>query len=256
MAVLRAVAVAFSLYTILPMPAFGWEERERRWSLFFFPAVGAVLGGLCLGWQWLARELGLPLFAAALTGTALNLWLTGGFHADGYMDVQDALGSMGDREKKLAILRDPHVGAMAVFRFGLYLLLYAAALYGLEGRASWEMYGAVFVLSRLGSAWGVAHFPKARPGGLLHSLSLGQGRSGTWVLAGQGISLALWLCWRQGPAGGALLALWLAGLYGYWRKSKKALGGITGDFAGWYVLQSELCLLWGIYLWQLAWGGV
>ena len=63
-----------------------------------------------------------------LTGTAIPLIITGGFHADGFLDVSDSLCSYGSREKKLKILKDPHIGAFAVIRLAVYYLIYAAAL--------------------------------------------------------------------------------------------------------------------------------
>ena len=47
----------------------------------------------------------------------------GGFHADGFLDVSDSLCSYGSREKKLEILKDPHIGAFAVIRLAVYYLI-------------------------------------------------------------------------------------------------------------------------------------
>ena len=55
------------------------------------------------------------------------LLVTGGIHLDGFMDTTDARSSYGDREKKLAILKDSHVGAFAVIGCSFYLILSAGA---------------------------------------------------------------------------------------------------------------------------------
>ena len=58
---------------------------------------------------------------------AVPLLVTGGIHLDGFMDTTDARSSYGDMEKKLAILKDSHVGAFAVIGCSFYLILSAGA---------------------------------------------------------------------------------------------------------------------------------
>lgn len=55
------------------------------------------------------------------------LLITGGIHIDGYMDTMDAVHSYGNREKKLEILKDSHIGAFAVIMLVTYVL--AAAVH-------------------------------------------------------------------------------------------------------------------------------
>lgn len=50
------------------------------------------------------------------------------FHADGFMDTMDALHSYRDRERKLEILKDSHIGAFAVICFVMYELIYLGAV--------------------------------------------------------------------------------------------------------------------------------
>ena len=49
-------------------------------------------------------------FLAAGILLAVPIFITGGIHMDGFMDTCDARASYGDREKKLAILKDTHTG--------------------------------------------------------------------------------------------------------------------------------------------------
>ena len=67
--------------------------------------------------------------------------MTGGIHLDGFMDTKDALNSYGSREEKLRILKDSRVGAFAVIRLALYLLIFlaAAAQIAASGRCSRAM---------------------------------------------------------------------------------------------------------------------
>ena len=45
--ILETVAVAFSMFSALPMPQISWEKRNMRYALCAFPLVGGVIGGLC-----------------------------------------------------------------------------------------------------------------------------------------------------------------------------------------------------------------
>lgn len=52
----------------------------------------------------------------------IPLAVSGGIHLDGLCDTCDALCSFGDREKRLAILKDPHVGAFGPLWLMAFLL--------------------------------------------------------------------------------------------------------------------------------------
>ena len=43
----ETVAVAFSMFSALPMPQVDWNERNMRYSLCAFPLVGALIGLCC-----------------------------------------------------------------------------------------------------------------------------------------------------------------------------------------------------------------
>ena len=52
----------------------------------------------------------------------LPILVTGGIHLDGFCDTADALASHQDTEKKLQILKDPHMGAFAAIWLGCYFI--------------------------------------------------------------------------------------------------------------------------------------
>ena len=80
MTALQTIAVAFAMFSALPMPQFDWNAKNMRYALCAFPLVGAVCGALwCLCGMLplpaLARAAGLvaePL-CVAVTGT---IWRT------------------------------------------------------------------------------------------------------------------------------------------------------------------------------------
>ena len=89
---------------------------------------------------------------------------------DGFMDTCDAMASWGDREKKLAILKDSHTGAFAVMACSLYLLLYTAGCTEFTERtAAAVSFG--FPLSRSLCGLLISSLPQARETGMLSDLT-------------------------------------------------------------------------------------
>ena len=118
MIVLQTIAVAFAMFSAIPVPQFDWNEKNMRYAMCAFPLIGAVCGAL---W-YLCGALPLPALVRAGGFCLIPVWVTGGIHLDGYADTCDALSSYGDRTKKLEILKDPHCGAFAVIRLCSYFL--------------------------------------------------------------------------------------------------------------------------------------
>ena len=112
----QTVAVAFSMFSAVPMPQFPWDAKNMRYALCAFPLIGVLIGGL--GWLWwlVCGWLGFPALVRGAGLCLLPLWVTGGIHLDGYCDTHDALASHAGPEKRQEILKDPHIGAFGVMR--------------------------------------------------------------------------------------------------------------------------------------------
>ena len=168
MTVLQTIAVAFAMFSALPVPQFEWNEKNMRYAMCAFPLIGLVCGGL-----WcLCGVLPLPELARAAAFCLVPVAVTGGIHLDGYADTSDALSSYGDREKKLEILKDSHCGAFAVIR----LCCYFAAYFGLCGSVRFTpraglCWTLALVLERALSGFAVAAFPLAKDTGLAHTFA-------------------------------------------------------------------------------------
>ena len=128
MRIIKNIIVAFSLYSRIPMPIFEWKEEDMKHNIIFLPWIGAVIGGICLGLNVLFGHIKIPFVCELAVFSVVPLLITGGFHVDGFMDVQDALKSYKSKEEKLEILKDPHIGAFAVIRLVIYGLIWIAAL--------------------------------------------------------------------------------------------------------------------------------
>ena len=246
MTILRVIAVAFAQYSRIPMPRFEWKDEDMRYSIAAFPLVGAVIGLLFYGLFRGAAYLGLPDAAAALLLAAVPLVVTGGFHADGFMDVADALSSFKTREEKLAILKDPHIGAFAVIRFAVCGLIYIASLIIVLGSDMSDglMLGisAGFALSRCLSALSVLTFKSAKKEGMLYyeaTSAAGGRRTNLIIIAVLGLISAFVMAYCAWPASGILAAAPVCSFIWYKYLSYKELGGITGDTAGYFVVVCE-----------------
>ncbi|HYG04900.1 MAG TPA: adenosylcobinamide-GDP ribazoletransferase [Stenotrophomonas sp.] len=218
--------VALGFLTRIPVPGalFARSGAQAR-SLPWYPLVGALIGVVLCALAWLLRDSAALLSAAIL----VVAWaaLTGGLHLDGLADSADAwVGGMGDRERTLAIMKDPRSGPAGVAALVGVLLLKFAALASLPAPA-WT---ALLLAPLLGRAALTAAFlctPYVRAHGM------GEGLAAASRLA---CGLALLLS-CVGAAGLGLRACWAllaaGAVFWLWRRAcLRRLGGMTGDTCG------------------------
>jgi adenosylcobinamide-GDP ribazoletransferase len=209
--------------------------EETGKSLLCYPLVGLVFGiVLWLLEGWLGS--GPLLLHAALL---LVVWvaLTGGLHLDGLADTADAwVGGYGDRERTLAIMKDPRSGPMAVVALMLLLLLKFSALVALLQSGASHAWLLVPMLGRAALLGLFLSTPYARAGGLGQALANHLPRmAGWWVL---GVCLVVGVTVMGANVAVGLAAfLWLR-----WMMVRR-LGGTTGDTAGALVECLEAVLL-------------
>jgi adenosylcobinamide-GDP ribazoletransferase len=237
--VLSALRAAFALLTVLPVGRAAVEPRALRHSVAFFPLVGAVLGGGASGIVWLAKGALPPIFVG-VAATALVAVVTGGLHLDGLADLFDAWGGgRGDRERMLAILRDPRTGAHGAAALVLVLLAKSVLLGEVAERGAVLVAFCFPIAGRAAAVPLTVLFPAARPDGLAHSL--GSHRAwGAMIFALASATLAIGLV--RPPrlvALGAALAVALA-LGALWNRR---LGGVTGDVYGAAIELAETAFL-------------
>jgi adenosylcobinamide-GDP ribazoletransferase len=226
---LRPLLIALQFLTLLPIelrPPPGGEESGR--SLLHYPLVGLLIGLMLAGCAWLFEDLS-DLLAAALL---LSLWVgaSGGLHLDGLADSADAwLGGYGDRERTLAIMKDPRSGPIAVVVLVLVLLLKFAAIASL---LSQQALRPLVLAPLLGRSALVALFlttPYVRPGGLGALLAQHMPRGACLAML---IGIASLTALGLGRTGIFLLCATAAAfLFLRWLMSRR-LGGTTGDTAG------------------------
>lgn len=240
MKILKAMVIAFSIYSKIPVPQFEWKEEDMEYMMCFFPWIGGVIGLAFYGWAVLCEKFAVGTLCYALIAAAIPLIISGGFHVDGYMDTMDALHSYQSREKKLEILKDSHIGAFAAIMLVLYYLIDIAAISEIHTRKAVFAVAAVFFLARCLSGIAVVTLQPAKKEGLLYAFASGAQKE----KVKRGLYLQLILCMalmiiiskEYGVA--AIIASLLSFLY-FKKKSYKEFGGITGDTAGFFVTVCE-----------------
>lgn len=237
---MMSLVLAFSTYTRIPMPKVAWDEQDKLDPLPFFPLIGLVLAFAFVLIYELARPLGLIFQTAMLC--CVPILLTGGIHLDGFLDVADALASYQNKERRLEILKDPHVGAFAVIHVALYFLL-QLGFYSTISQASLPLFAIGFVVSRSLIVLLTLFTPNARNSGMLYTMQSTQQKAANIASATIALGPVFLFSFRFG---------FLTVLLGFLSVCSAALilrqkmivhfGGITGDLAG-YSLQ-VLELIW------------
>lgn len=247
----RTIIIAFSTYSKIPMPSFEWKVEDMKYTMCAFPLVGFVLALIQYGAYTLLKHFGAGYVLTASIMTFLPLFITGGIHMDGYMDTWDALCSYGDKEKKLEILKDPHVGAFAVIHCVLYVMLTFAFWYELVSRMdtqesdirSFYMVLSGYMLSRILSALYAVTYKKARQDGMLSDITRASDKRSRIILI---ILLIIYTIAISRLLGARSLLIFIpaAAISFYYRYiSYSRFGGITGDLAGWFLQIMELAIL-------------
>ena len=216
---LRSAVGFLTILPVAPRDAAGLATA-RAW----FPVVGLLLGTI-LGAIDLLMHSGYPLFtddfpsfppllSAAILVVALAA-LTRALHLDGFMDCCDALFGGFDRDRRLDILRDSHVGAFAVVGVVSLLLLKVAAIVALPSTSRFWVILVFPCLSRWAMLLAMELFPYVRRPGLGTPFLQRRG----WLQMAVGlVSTVIIVVALTGPAGLALLALaslvaWAIGLW-------------------------------------------
>lgn len=196
-------------------------------TLSWFPVVGAVLG-LFVGGVWWGAERLWPAAVAAAIVVAVDLALTGLLHLDGLVDAADGLLPQVPRERRLAIMAEPTVGAYGVAAAVVVLLLRWTALASMDPNPL--LVAGAWCGSRTVMAVAARALPYARAEGGLASAMLG----GDWRPVGlYGLTAAVSLGAFAGgrvselAVGLGMAAGWLVVL-----AARRRVGGFTGDVLG------------------------
>lgn len=223
---MKSLRLAISFLTLFPVGPL--EPRPMGPARAYFPLVGLGLGGILAGLDYAASLVLPPIAIGALLLMAL-LVLTRALHTEGFLDSCDALFGGYTRERRLEILRDPHVGAFAAIGGAALLISKWALLVSIDNEMRTELLVLFPCLSRAGMLATMAAFTYAREQGLGASFELQTRR---WLdVLGLGVAVAAGVL-LLGLGGLVLASVALAvALTIGWRTSR-LVGGMTGDTYG------------------------
>jgi len=227
---LGGLVTALRTLTALPVP--GRDAERFSSSLYWFPAVGLVIGavvallaraGMLVGWPELAAVL-------ALLG---GVTLTRGLHADGLADLADGFFGGRNRDAALRIMKDPNVGSFGALALIGIMLFKFVCLLELARAGAYGMIAAGVVLSRTTQVLLAARMPYARSeGGTATAFVEDAGWPHLLVAVFSGVALLFALLGgKLAPSGILVIGAVAALLFVGWLSQRK-IGGITGDVLG------------------------
>lgn len=234
---MRNLRIAFGLMTTLPvgLPS-DWTEGDSGRASVWYPFVGLIIGALA--WlAWKGTMLAFPPLVAGLLTVAIWVVLTGGLHLDGLADCCDGLFVSAAKERRLEIMKDPHVGAFGVIGLSLVILLKVAALTSLASASSFSI-----LLAASLARWCILPaglLPLARPSGMGADFAKGFQRS--FIVWGALIPLVIGIALGLRGVLAILAGIATAGLI--LRLAKSRIGGVTGDVFGMLVEIVETVVL-------------
>jgi adenosylcobinamide-GDP ribazoletransferase len=219
---------------LLISPAFirrPFTARELGASVGYYPLVGALLGGLLIGADWLLGQV-FPLLLRSALVLALWVLLTGALHLDGFLDACDGLLGGFTPERRLEIMRDERVGAYALSGGILLLLIQFGALCALDSGRQ-----AALLLAPVAGRWGITlaliAYPYARQSGLGKEIKDHARRPQLWLATAFTLLAGLATAWIYPPlATLAAFAATLLVLSGVLRFTLRRIPGLTGDTYG------------------------
>ena len=234
---MRNLRTAFGLLTMLPfgMPE-DWRPGDSGRAGIWYPLVGIIVGGLV----WLFWRMFILYFPPRIVGVlTLVVWvvLTGGLHLDGLADCCDGLLVSATPEKRLEIMKDPHLGAFGGIGLLLVLFSKAAALSSLTPSA-----GLSIILAATLSRWFILPaglLPLARPGGMGADFASGLRRSAIFIT----VILPLGLAFLLGAQGIYAVSVALFAAMAVLGLAIIRINGVSGDVFGMLVEVTETSVL-------------
>ncbi|MCL5999191.1 MAG: adenosylcobinamide-GDP ribazoletransferase [Chloroflexi bacterium] len=228
---------ALTLLTVFPIQLPPLKEGET-WSggraLAYYPLVGLIIGGLLVVARFTLQLLFPSLVTAALL-VALWAAITGALHLDGFTDACDALFVPTNRERRLEILHDVHLGAFGAVGLGLLLITKTASV------ANTISFWPILLAPILGR-WAIVYtatYPLARKEGMGAMFRAGLTRREVIIAT----VLAALACIACGLFGVIAFALAFLAATGVARLAVAKIGGLTGDIYGTVCETVELAVL-------------
>jgi len=225
----------------LPQPADYSQERLDR-SIRYFPLIGILVGGAMGLAFYLSAGLWPPSLSVALA-ICLGVVLTGGMHEDGLADFCDGFFASRDRDRVLAIMKDPRLGSYGVLSLVLTMLVRFSALVALAPAMIVAGLVAAHAFSRLIALLMMQSLDYVRnDAAVTKPAATSVGRFGMLIAAACGLLPLVLLGW---PAARAVVAAAGVGVAMRWWCLRR-IAGYTGDCLGATQQLTELAFYLGL----------
>ncbi|MGE4214418.1 MAG: adenosylcobinamide-GDP ribazoletransferase [Anaerotignaceae bacterium] len=231
------------MYSKIPVPQVEWNKKNMKYAMCFFPLVGVIIGLAFIGVFKFCTIFSFGNIAKGAMLTVVPVLITGGIHVDGFIDTADAISSYAPREKRLEILKDPHVGAFGITWTVMYFIIYFGFCSEIN-ESNIVIIALGFVLSRILSGYGAITIQRARKDGLLVTFADGAKENTVklilialvFLVTGAMAKIKIELACTS-----VFIALTVYFLYK--RFAIKTFGGVTGDLAGFFLQLCEIAIL-------------
>lgn len=240
---MNAFLIALQFLTRLPVKVAQYPEQDLKSALYWYGAVGLVIGSILYLVIGLLTLLAPSLDSGVLAAIILSVWvlLTGALHLDGLADSADAWLGGTSKEKALLIMKDPQSGPAGVTAIVLVLLTKYACLQAIVQTHT----AAIVLIPALARSFAPLLFQQTT---YVREQGLGQhfsdGLSAPTALIGFALIFFIGLVLI---GANIIIPLALAGVMYYVLRILmiKHIGGTTGDTAGGMIEILEMALLFG-----------
>lgn len=237
--ILNAFYFALSYFSIIPVFVKNMEIKEEtyKYTLFFLPLVGAILGLIVIALNLFLNEFFNPLYSSFVVAV-IYLFLYGFLHTEAICDVVDAWFASYSRKDVYKIMKESTIGAIgALYAFCFVLLKVGIITYVLYEK-QYALFLIVCIFSRLNLIYLLEYYKFSKDSFL--SLAFANGSVFTLKI------LSLIYLIFAFIIGSNVLLLFILSLLSFYFILKvldKKFGFVNGDCLGFTLEHTELVLL-------------
>lgn len=228
---LKKLFSTLGFLTIIPVGGSGGSLKEVVEGAYFFPLVGGFIGLMGGLTAFLTAEYSSGILRG-VTALAAITFISGGQHADGLLDLGDAVMRQASKADRLKAMRDSRIGAGG-FLIGFFLYaMTAATIANLENVRVVGTLAAAEALAKNSMVFtGFMGSPASNGVGKFFAEGL-KGKDGLIRVAGASALSLTVSSLLMGWLGVALFAFSLIVSAAILQCSQRLLGGLTGDVLG------------------------
>ena len=237
--ILNAFYFALSYFSIIPVFVKNMEIKEEtyKYTLFFLPLVGAILGLIVIALNLFLNEFFNPLYSSFVVAV-IYLFLYGFLHTEAICDVVDAWFASYSGKDVYKIMKESTIGAIgALYAFCFVLLKVGIITYVLYEK-QYALFLIVCIFSRLNLIYLLEYYKFSKDSFL--SLAFANGSVFTLKI------LSLIYLIFAFSVGTNILLLFILSLLSFYFILKvldKKFGFVNGDCLGFTLEHTELVLL-------------